>query len=253
MAIKFDDGAMNCESLSSTNQLIQTLKASCVDLDDEVFSYICGFLCSSAHDELISSSENGLLHFIEPWLPQHSVGAQLCSRYLTTLSSLKCASEAAADAAVNLPTNTEVKSPPWLAVKGGMRLGDADTIYDALVHEKSVVDVAHHSISGSSFLSQVDKKKLDKAEAKLKLKQEGRVAAGKSTVRIPVDFIDITPDKDYHALNTHLDPSLSKGKSKDVHLHNFDISFGGRKILTDANLTLASGFRYGLLGRNGVG
>ncbi len=47
--------------------------------------------------------------------------------------------------------------------------------------------------------------------------------------------------------------SASKGKSKDIHLVNIDVSFGSNRILSSANLTLAHGRRYGLIGRNGVG
>lgn len=45
----------------------------------------------------------------------------------------------------------------------------------------------------------------------------------------------------------------SKGKSKDIHLTNIDVTFGSNRILSGANLTLAYGRRYGLIGRNGVG
>lgn len=47
--------------------------------------------------------------------------------------------------------------------------------------------------------------------------------------------------------------STSKGKSKDIHLINIDVTFGSNRILTGASLTLAHGRRYGLIGRNGVG
>lgn len=47
--------------------------------------------------------------------------------------------------------------------------------------------------------------------------------------------------------------SSSKGKSKDIHLVNIDVNFGSHRILSNANLTLAYGRRYGLIGRNGVG
>lgn len=47
--------------------------------------------------------------------------------------------------------------------------------------------------------------------------------------------------------------SSSKGKSKDVHLVNIDVTFGSLRILSNASLTLAHGRRYGVIGRNGIG
>lgn len=40
---------------------------------------------------------------------------------------------------------------------------------------------------------------------------------------------------------------------RDLILENFDITLGGKRILTNASLLLAHGRRYGLVGRNGVG
>lgn len=45
----------------------------------------------------------------------------------------------------------------------------------------------------------------------------------------------------------------SKGKSKDIQLSNIDVSFASNRILAGAQLTLAYGRRYGLIGRNGIG
>eukprot|EP00842_Homolaphlyctis_polyrhiza_P006201 jgi/Hompol1/6582/HPOL_000448-RA len=40
---------------------------------------------------------------------------------------------------------------------------------------------------------------------------------------------------------------------RDIKLENFDIQYAGKKILTNANLMLANGRRYGLVGKNGIG
>eukprot|EP01091_Cochliopodium_minus_P004060 TRINITY_DN1397_c0_g1_i1.p1 TRINITY_DN1397_c0_g1~~TRINITY_DN1397_c0_g1_i1.p1 ORF type:complete len:693 (-),score=217.93 TRINITY_DN1397_c0_g1_i1:28-2106(-) len=44
-----------------------------------------------------------------------------------------------------------------------------------------------------------------------------------------------------------------KGKSKDIHLRSIDIGFAGHQLIKDANLVIAYGRRYGLVGRNGTG
>lgn len=43
------------------------------------------------------------------------------------------------------------------------------------------------------------------------------------------------------------------GGSRDIHLQNFSVSNGGAELLEDADLLLAYGRRYGLIGRNGTG
>ncbi len=45
----------------------------------------------------------------------------------------------------------------------------------------------------------------------------------------------------------------SAKKITDLHIENFDISFGSRILLQSASLRLALGRRYGLIGRNGYG
>ena len=40
---------------------------------------------------------------------------------------------------------------------------------------------------------------------------------------------------------------------KDIHVSNFNITFGGKILLQDAALRLVQGRRYGLIGRNGIG
>ena len=37
----------------------------------------------------------------------------------------------------------------------------------------------------------------------------------------------------------------------DIKIHNFDVAFGGHILLSNADLNLTYGRRYGLVGRNG--
>lgn len=49
-------------------------------------------------------------------------------------------------------------------------------------------------------------------------------------------------------------PDLSgNSREKDIHVSNFNITFGGSILLEGADLRLVYGRRYGLIGRNGVG
>lgn len=49
------------------------------------------------------------------------------------------------------------------------------------------------------------------------------------------------------------DEFVSSTGVRDVIVENFDILFGGKKILIDASICLSFGRRYGLVGRNGIG
>ncbi|KAI1301692.1 ATP-binding cassette sub-family F member 3 [Halotydeus destructor] len=96
----------------------------------------------------------------------------------------------------------------------------------------------------------VDQKKLGKAEAKLKQKQDKREGTNDSAK--PVQYVpqEATASQMYSRRDVKLDES---GKSKDIRIENFDISFADKTLLKGANVTLTYGRRYGLVGRNGIG
>lgn len=49
-------------------------------------------------------------------------------------------------------------------------------------------------------------------------------------------------------------PDLSgNNREKDIHVSNFNITYGGSILLEGADLRLVFGRRYGLIGRNGIG
>lgn len=99
----------------------------------------------------------------------------------------------------------------------------------------------------------VDRRRLEKAEAKLRSKQERReaIAAGLQLSG---------PKKVHEPVSASTTQQVSKRdvknestKIRDIKLENFDISFGDRILLSGADMTLAYGRRYGLCGRNGYG
>lgn len=104
--------------------------------------------------------------------------------------------------------------------------------------------------------SRVDRKKLEKAERKIRAKQEKKemknVQYEASRLLDEVDEA-MSYEEFYMAVNPLQIGSDSQAKSKDIKMESIDISIGGKRILTDANLTLAYGRRYGLVGQNGIG
>ncbi|XP_076811780.1 ATP-binding cassette sub-family F member 3-like [Clavelina lepadiformis] len=102
--------------------------------------------------------------------------------------------------------------------------------------------------------SLVDSKKLEKAEAKIKQKQEkksntsqARTESSSSPVQMEASASQAVNRKDIR------NEMQGKNKTKDIHIENFDISFGNKVLFEEANLHIAHGRRYGLVGRNGLG
>ena len=103
--------------------------------------------------------------------------------------------------------------------------------------------------------SKVDRKKLEKAERKIAAKQSKKQFKNveyeaSKLLNLPEDTQSY--EEFYMAVNP-LQLGAGTTKSKDIKIDNIDVSIGGQRILTDTDLTLAYGHRYGLVGHNGVG
>ncbi|KAI1184979.1 P-loop containing nucleoside triphosphate hydrolase protein [Nemania serpens] len=104
--------------------------------------------------------------------------------------------------------------------------------------------------------SKVDRKKLEKAERKIAAKQNKKQF---KNVEYEASRLLNQPESQsyeefYMAVNPlQLGPGGGTAKTKDIKIENADVSIGGTRILTDTDLTLAYGHRYGLVGNNGVG
>lgn len=92
-------------------------------------------------------------------------------------------------------------------------------------------------------------KKLSKAEAKIREKKETRkhTPINNSAVRAATAK-NLTASE---AINRR-DEAI-QAKSNDIRLDDFDMAFQDEKLLLNAEMTLAYGRRYALVGRNGVG
>lgn len=103
----------------------------------------------------------------------------------------------------------------------------------------------------------VDVKKLERQEAKTRAKLAKRaqrdlyessklVENAKKMASYEEMYMQVNPLES-------ISSGTAKGKNKDIHLPNIDVSFGSHRILSNAELNMAYGRRYGLIGRNGVG
>ncbi|XP_041418199.1 uncharacterized protein LOC495035 isoform X1 [Xenopus laevis] len=98
----------------------------------------------------------------------------------------------------------------------------------------------------------VDVKRLEKAEAKLKSKLEKRTERDFQKASGNVVMEEASASQAASKKENRIESS-GKNKSYDIRIENFDVSFGERVLLTGAELHLAAGRRYGLVGRNGLG
>ena len=92
----------------------------------------------------------------------------------------------------------------------------------------------------------MDLNKLSKAEAKIKAKADKRSKKTGLDLYEGSRLIDANKkQQEYEDLFMTVNPlssfGQSKGKSKDVHLENIEVSFGSLTILAGAELTLAFG------------
>lgn len=113
-------------------------------------------------------------------------------------------------------------------------------------------DIEH---TGRTIETRVDKKKLQKAEAKIAKK-----VAKRNNKFVDYEASKLLNDRgkeDYDDFFLKVNPiefGAGAGKSKDIKVDNFDLHVGdAQRILSDASLTLAHGRRYGLIGQNGIG
>ncbi|CAH03061.1 putative AAA family ATPase GCN20 [Kluyveromyces lactis] len=113
-------------------------------------------------------------------------------------------------------------------------------------------DIEH---AGRKMETRVDLKKLRKAEDKIAKKVAKR--NNKFVKYEASKLINEGEDDDYDSFYLKINPlefGSGAGKSKDIKIDTFDLYVGdGQRILSNAQLTLSYGRRYGLVGQNGIG
>ena len=119
---------------------------------------------------------------------------------------------------------------------------------DAATLDTGVDDFKSIWCATRDAVSVVDQRKLEKAEAKLRKKQDNR----EGSVEAVIEYVpqEATASQMMNRRDVKQDET---GKSKDIKFENFDIAFADKVLLRGANLTLTYGRRYGLVGRNGIG
>ncbi|XP_065656487.1 ATP-binding cassette sub-family F member 3 isoform X2 [Hydra vulgaris] len=102
--------------------------------------------------------------------------------------------------------------------------------------------------SYETALKTVDMKKLGKVDAKLKLKNEK-----KDKEIIPIVENEVNGPTTNQVVQRKDFKKDETGKVVDVRIENFDLAYGSKVLIKNANLVMAFGRRYGFVGRNGMG
>ncbi|XP_025926719.1 ATP-binding cassette sub-family F member 3 isoform X2 [Apteryx mantelli] len=210
------------------------LRSEFPDLDGEVFAYVTGILHGGSAD---FESVDDLVEAVGELLREVSQDAkddgairEICQRLFNTLQlderRAQCCSQVLLDAPIQLS-----------------QIADS---YDASV------DLLPGLLLKRDQTSMVNAKKLEKAEARLKAKQDKRMERDSLKSSGPLVLEEASASQAASKKETRMESS-GKNKSYDVRIENFDVSFGERVLLTGADLNLAFGRRYGLVGRNGLG
>ncbi|XP_078420530.1 ATP-binding cassette sub-family F member 3 isoform X1 [Cetorhinus maximus] len=212
---------------------VEIIRHEFPDIDSELFQYVTGVLDSSAAD---FESVDEIFEAIGDVLQEVSVSKneddvrEICQKMFNTLK-----------------LNTSNSSKSNVLLQAPIQLSKMTGHSDYKTEDVKGIWMMRRDLGTT-----VDAKKLEKAEARLKAKQEKRTEKSSQKTASPLVLEEASASQASNKKESRLEAS-GKNKSYDIKIENFDVSYGDRSLLTGADLHLAYGRRYGLVGRNGLG
>ncbi|XP_064461320.1 ATP-binding cassette sub-family F member 3-like [Ornithodoros turicata] len=209
------------------------------NIDEELFDYLEGVLDGGKDDFVtpddIYDAVGDMLHEISEDSKDEGEIRDICSRLLEVMKG--------ETGAINGDGNVSCAKVLSAPVQLKMMAQD---------YEDKSAEVTSIWVKQRDNTLQVDQKKLEKAEARLRQKQEKREGVEKPSAPPQPVLKAATASQAVSKREARLE---SKGGSRvqDIRIENFDIAFGEKSLLCGADLTLCYGRRYGLVGRNGIG
>lgn len=220
-------------ALTATNSILVSAFPS---IDSELFEYIEGVLDGSKNEfessDHVYEAIGEMLHEVAGDSKDEDEIKNICSQLLSALKS-----DGNEDDASN--GNKVLSTPVCLGSLAENFENDTEEVTSIWMKQRESASV-------------VDQRKLEKAEARLKSKQERRDNCDKPTSGGIVINKEATAVQASSKKDSKMDLKGSN-KSMDIKIENFDIAFGDKTLLTGADLTLVYGRRYGMVGRNGIG
>ncbi|KAG4078968.1 hypothetical protein HA402_010920 [Bradysia odoriphaga] len=214
-----------------TTACANLLKKEFPSMDSETKQYIEGILTGGADDfesgDDLYDAIGDLLHEIAAEKGEDDI-RDLCEQFLCLVKPLD-----------NVRKGAKVLDAP-------KSLGQMAANMEGLQEDISSIWV----VSRDDNLK-VNSKKLEKAQQKLQQKQDKRSDVVKPAVMAPqlqtASASQVVSKKDNQM------EVKGNNRSMDIRIENFDVSYGNKVLLQNADLLLANGRRYGLVGRNGLG
>ncbi|KAJ1963787.1 ATP-binding cassette, regulator of translational elongation [Dipsacomyces acuminosporus] len=233
--------------LLDQDQIKKLLQTHVPGIDEVIVEYVQGYLSDAAAAATAGDkdeSENPVEDLIRPMLEDaggvdNKVG-ELCARFSEMLTAVEQNAGPGRGSGV-----------AKLAVPVNMAAQLAQIDKAARAAQSRSTDLSH--VKGRTVASQVDTKKLRKAEARIAAKLQKRENRSLYEASKLIDENSMDDDELLMKVNPILDYTSTRDKIKDIKVDNFDISYAGKRILTNANIHLVYGRRYGLIGRNGIG
>lgn len=200
------------------------------NLDKDSQSYLMSYFDDDSND----FSKEGLFDFLEPLLEEAQIEKTRIEDICNALAELN----------PNQLNQVEV---------GERKLENSIQMHDSIsatlhLSGKKIGDIRHTISNRGPEKSLVDQRKLRNAEKKIEEKRKARGMYNGEV--IPEWNPSVVPQM---VVNQAKRQVAADSRSKDIKLEDFDIQFAGKKILQNANLLLANGRRYGLVGKNGIG
>lgn len=210
-------------------------------IDDDLYQYVEGILDSSKDDfedgDEVYEAIGEVLHEVAE-KPENEV-RRICEKLLEMLKG------GSNDEDIERKKNGVNK-----VLNAPVHLGTMAATLEAQVEQiKSIW------VNTRDDAMKVDAKKLEKAEAKLQQKQEKRVITDSSgrVNNVNPGVEAASASQMMSKKDSRMETKGGVNKTQDIRIENFDVAYGDRILLQGADLTLAFGRRYGLIGRNGLG
>ncbi|KAI4686528.1 uncharacterized protein J4E84_005809 [Alternaria hordeiaustralica] len=182
-----------------------------------------------------------------------SASGDLSSQNETSIQNLVEKFISRLNAANGTDSERRQMAPSAKKLDQAIHVGSSRNISSTLGLAGGAVDL--ESANTRKVESRVDRKKLEKAERKLRAKQDRKEFKNVEyeASRLLNEPNEAQSYEEFYMAVNPLQLGEANNKSKDIKIDSFDISMPGLRILTDSSLTLAYGRRYGLVGQNGIG
>ncbi|PAA49973.1 hypothetical protein BOX15_Mlig033393g1, partial [Macrostomum lignano] len=240
--------------------ILQFLQSRVANLDEDFSQYLHSLLADGVDDFVsgadIEAAIGDFLHEADANQTPESV-RDICEAIYTRFCSGAASADSAADAAADsgasagsATANGDAAGPERL--RAPVQLGE---LHSAVADSGGGLG-GGGSNGGGIWMQRKSENKLINVEASLasdpkaakRLMKANNASSNSLTSQ---DECGASVSQQLNRKDAALDGE--SGRVRDIRVEGLDIAFGSRQLLEGANLTLASGRRYGFVGRNGLG